>query len=150
MISMQWHPRSMMAPPPVRRPSQNHAECGPRMGFPGSHPRDVADSPSVDGGDGLESLGGVTQVLEVSAENSRLLDNVKDAFRLFGRPREWLRTEDRFPCRGRKADRLLVQMVGQTHDHNIGVRVVDGFFHRGGRVGNAPSALEGGSPLVAP
>jgi hypothetical protein len=29
MISMQWHPRSMIGPPPVRRPSQNHAECGP-------------------------------------------------------------------------------------------------------------------------
>ena len=41
-------------------------------------------------------------------------------------------------------------MVGQTHDHDIGVGVVDGFFHRGGRVGNAPSALEGGSPFLAP
>ena len=29
MISMQWQPRSMIAPPPVRRPSQNQAECGP-------------------------------------------------------------------------------------------------------------------------
>jgi hypothetical protein len=29
MISMQWQPRSMIAPPPVNRPSQNHAECGP-------------------------------------------------------------------------------------------------------------------------
>ena len=29
MISMQWQPRSMIAPPPVSRPSQNHAECGP-------------------------------------------------------------------------------------------------------------------------
>ena len=28
-ISMQWQPRSMMAPPPVRRWSQNQAECGP-------------------------------------------------------------------------------------------------------------------------
>ena len=26
---MQWQPRSMMAPPPVSRPSQNQAECGP-------------------------------------------------------------------------------------------------------------------------
>ena len=29
MISMQWQPRSMMAPPPVSRPSQNQALCGP-------------------------------------------------------------------------------------------------------------------------
>ena len=29
MISMQWQPRSMIAPPPVSRPSQNHALCGP-------------------------------------------------------------------------------------------------------------------------
>ncbi len=29
MISMQWQPRSMIAPPPVSLPSQNHAECGP-------------------------------------------------------------------------------------------------------------------------
>ncbi len=29
MISMQWQPRSMIAPPPVSRPSQNQAECGP-------------------------------------------------------------------------------------------------------------------------
>ena len=29
MISMQWQPRSTIAPPPVSRPSQNHAECGP-------------------------------------------------------------------------------------------------------------------------
>ncbi len=29
MISMQWQPRSMIAPPPVRRPSQNHALWGP-------------------------------------------------------------------------------------------------------------------------
>jgi hypothetical protein len=28
-ISMQWQPRSMIAPPPVSRPSQNHALCGP-------------------------------------------------------------------------------------------------------------------------
>jgi len=28
-ISMQWHPRSMIAPPPARLESQNHAECGP-------------------------------------------------------------------------------------------------------------------------
>ena len=28
-ISMQWQPRSMIAPPPVSRPSQNQAECGP-------------------------------------------------------------------------------------------------------------------------
>ncbi len=28
-ISMQWQPRSMIAPPPVRRPSQNQALCGP-------------------------------------------------------------------------------------------------------------------------
>ena len=26
---MQWQPRSMIAPPPVSRPSQNHALCGP-------------------------------------------------------------------------------------------------------------------------
>ena len=26
---MQWQPRSMMAPPPVSRPSQNQALCGP-------------------------------------------------------------------------------------------------------------------------
>ena len=26
---MQWQPRSMIAPPPVNRPSQNQAECGP-------------------------------------------------------------------------------------------------------------------------
>jgi len=29
MISMQWQPRSMIAPPPVRRPSQNQALWGP-------------------------------------------------------------------------------------------------------------------------
>ncbi len=29
MISTQWQPRSMIAPPPVSLPSQNHAECGP-------------------------------------------------------------------------------------------------------------------------
>ena len=29
MISMQWQPRSMIAPPPVSRPSQNQALCGP-------------------------------------------------------------------------------------------------------------------------
>ena len=29
MISMQWQPRSMMAPPPVSRPSQNQALWGP-------------------------------------------------------------------------------------------------------------------------
>ncbi len=29
MISMQWQPRSMIAPPPVSLPSQNQAECGP-------------------------------------------------------------------------------------------------------------------------
>ena len=29
MISMQWQPRSTIAPPPVSRPSQNHALCGP-------------------------------------------------------------------------------------------------------------------------
>ena len=29
MISMQWQPRSMIGPPPVSRPSQNHALWGP-------------------------------------------------------------------------------------------------------------------------
>jgi hypothetical protein len=29
MISMQWQPRSITAPPPAWSASQNHAECGP-------------------------------------------------------------------------------------------------------------------------
>ena len=44
MISMQWQPRSMIAPPPVNRPSQNQALCGPGCA---SRERTQVTSPSA-------------------------------------------------------------------------------------------------------
>jgi hypothetical protein len=43
MISMQWQPRSMIAPPPVSRPSQNQARMRSRVRLARADPRHVAD-----------------------------------------------------------------------------------------------------------
>ena len=83
---MQWQPRSMIAPPPVSRPSQNHAECGP--GWVSRERTHVTSpmAPSCSGLDGLEGLGRVAQVLEVAAEDPGRLDHVEHPLRLLGRP----------------------------------------------------------------
>ena len=43
MISMQWQPRSMIAPPPVSRPSQNQARVRARVRLARADPGHVAD-----------------------------------------------------------------------------------------------------------
>ena len=68
---MQWQPRSMIAPPPVSRPSQNQARVRP-----GCVSRDRTQvtspiAPARDRGDRLERLGRVAQVLEIAAEDAR-------------------------------------------------------------------------------
>ena len=69
---MQWQPRSMIAPPPVSRPSQNQALCGPGVRLARADPGHVAERALLDRRDRLERLGRVAQVLEVAAEDPGL------------------------------------------------------------------------------
>src|SRR5262249_6658976 len=108
MISMQWQPRSMMAPPPVSRPSQNHAEWGPGWVLPGRARGAGARRARLHGADGLERLGGVAQVLEIAPEDPGALDRFQHPLRLRGGPTERLGAQHRL-ARGRGGDdRLLV------------------------------------------
>ena len=126
MISMQWQPRSMMAPPPVSRPSQNHAEWGPGWV---SRDRTQVMSPSAparDRGDGLERLGRVAQVLEVAAEDARALDGGQHPRRLVGGPPEGLGAQHRLARRGDGRHGLLMEVVGQRHHDHVRVGMPDG------------------------
>ena len=150
MISMQWQPRSMIAPPPVSRPSQNQAECGPGMRLPRADPGHVADRPVRGRLDRLEGLRRVAQVLEVAAEDARRLDDVEHPLGLLGRPAERLGAQDGLAGLRGQPDRLLVQEVGERDDHHVRIRMVD----RGGQVGrrlrDRPSLAERRSaPLAA-
>ena len=114
MISMQWQPRSMIAPPPVSRPSQNHALCGPGCV---SRERTQVTSPTApprDGCDRLERLRRVAQVLEIAGEDARVLDHRQHPPRFLGRPPERLRAQDRLAGLRREPDGLLVQEVRQA------------------------------------
>ena len=146
---MQWQPRSMIAPPPVSRPSQNQAECGPGMRLARADPGHVADGPGLDGRDRLERLGRVAQVLEVAGEDAGRLDDVEHPLRLLGGPPERLRAQHRLAGLRGQPDRLLVQEVGQRDDDDVGVGMVD----RGGQVGrrlrDRPALAERRAALLA-
>ncbi len=128
---------------PVPKPRRMRAG----VGLPRSDPGDIAHRASFDGADGLERLGGITKVLEVSGEHPRLLDAVEDPLRFLGRASQWLGAENRFAGRGREGNRFLVEMVGEADHHDIGLGMVDRLFHRGGRPGHAPSLAEGVVPV---
>ena len=111
MISMQWQPRSMIAPPPVSRPSQNQAEWGP-----GCVSRDRTQvtspiAPLSHRRDGLERLGRVAQVLEVPAEDPGPLDRLEHPARLVRGPAQRLRAQDGLARGGDRGDGLLVEEV---------------------------------------
>ena len=146
---MQWQPRSMIAPPPVSRPSQNHAECGPGMRLARADPRDVADRAGLDRAHGLERLRRVAEVLEVAAEHARPLDDVEDPLRLVRRPPQRLRAEDRLAGLRREPDRLLVEEVRDADDDDVGVGVVDRRRHVRRRLGDAPALAEGLAAILA-
>ena len=139
---MQWQPRSMIAPPPVRRPSQNQAECGPGMRLARADPGDVADRAGPHRRDRLERLGRVAQVLEIAAEDAGRLDRLEHPTGLLGGPPERLRAEHRLAGLCRELDRLLVEEVRQRDDDDVGVGVVDGGRQVGGRLGDAPALAE--------
>ena len=70
---------------------------------------------------GLQRLRCVGEVLEVAGEHAGALDRVEDALRLLGVARERLRAENRFPVPRAQLDRLLVHVVGQTDDDDVGL-----------------------------
>ena len=142
MISMQWQPRSMIAPPPVSRPSQNQALWGP-----GCVSRDRTQvtspmRPARRGRDRLERLGRVAQVLEVAGEHAGLLDHREHPARLLGGPPERLRAQHGLAGLGDELDRLLVEEVRQGDDHDVGVGVVDRRRQVGRRLRDAPALAE--------
>ena len=114
----------------------------PGMGLAGADPGDVADRAVLDRLDRLERLRRVAQVLEVAAEDAGLLDRLEHPARLLGRPTERLGAQDGLAGRGRQPDRLLVEVVRQADDDDVGVGVLDRRLQVGRVLGDRPARLE--------
>ena len=151
MISMQWQPRSTIAPPPVSRPSQNHALWGPGCV---SRERTQVTSPiappSTDR-DGLERLGRVAQVLEVAAEHARPLDGLEHPARLLGVAPERLGAQDGLA--GRRGEPRPPPRAGGWGAPTTTTSVSGCWMaaaHVGRRLRDAPASREGRAALLAP
>ncbi len=138
-----------MAPPPVKRPSQNQAEWGP--GCVSRERTQVTSpiAPAPHAGDGLERLGRVAEVLEIAAEDAGPFDGLEHALCLGRCAPQGLRAEDRLAGGGHELDGLLVEVIGHGDDDDVGFRVLDRGGHLGRMLGDAPTLAEGGSASIA-
>ena len=71
---MQWQPRSTMQPAAGLLGVPEPGAVRARVRLPAAHPHHVADGPGADGGDRLDRLRGVDEVLEVAGEDAGRLD----------------------------------------------------------------------------
>ena len=119
------------------------------MGLPAAHPHHVADRPGADGGERLQRLGRVHEVLEVAAEHPA--GSTRSTIRLASRPCGPAASCTARPCPPRPLRRSpLVHVVGQADDDGVDVRMVDGVVHVGRGVRHAPALLERRAPLHGP
>ena len=102
MISMQWQARSTMAPPPASVLSQNQALCGPEW----------------------VSRDRTQRILPSAPRLTAAMD-----FRVLGVSRQRLGAEDGLADAGRELDRLFVEIVGDTDDHDVGLGILDRLLH---------------------
>src|SRR4051812_44483637 len=119
------------------------------MGFAAADPGDLTDGSALDRPDSLERLGRVAEVLEVTAENARLLDLLEHPARLRGGPAERLGAQDGFAGLGGEADRFLMEEVRGAHDHHVGIGMLDRSLHIRRRLADGPALFEGGTALRA-
>jgi hypothetical protein len=117
------------------------------MGFARARPEDLAQRALPDRLEGLEGLGGVNEVFEIGGKNARFLHGFKHGQGLGGRPAERLGAQDGLPGRGGAQDGLLMDVVREPDDDDLGFRVVNGLLQviRGARDavfgGESPGAI---------
>ena len=75
-ISMQWQPRSMIAPPPESSLFQNQSLCGPEWVSRERTQRILPSAPLADRFEGLECFGRVAEVFEVAVEDAGPFDRL--------------------------------------------------------------------------
>ena len=112
-------------------------------------PGDVPDRSGPGRGDGLERLGRIAEVLEVSAEDTGRLHHRQHPACLLGGPAQRLRAQDGLARRSGETDGFLVQEVGQRDDDDVRVGVLDRGPQVRGGLGDGPASLERGAAILA-
>ena len=97
----------------------------PGMGLARTDPGHVADRAGLHRREGLERLGRVAQVLEVAAEDPRVLHGLEHPGGLVRGPAQRLGAQHGLAGLRDGGDGLLVEEVREGHDDDVGVGVLD-------------------------
>jgi len=148
MISAQWHPRSIIAPPPATCASQNQALCGPGCVSCERTQSTSPNAPALTELQRFDRFWGIDQVFRVSGEHTRLFDRFEHLLRFGCGASQQFGAEHCFTGCRRHFCRKHMLIVGQTDDHRIGVGVCDRRLEVIGGSGNSPLRCECFSALA--
>ena len=94
-----------------------------RMRFTRARPQHRAQRTCGDRLQRFEGFGGIDQIFEVAGKHPGFLDGLEHAVGFGRRPPQWLGAEHSFAGLGGSQHCFFVEVIGQTHYHQLGAGV---------------------------